>query len=203
MSKNFQIIIVGVGGQGILTVSDILGTSAIKAGLKPIMSEVHGMAQRGGVVVTEMKIGDYYSPLIGDHSADAILSFEPLEAYRALKKARKGAYIVTNNQPLVPPNVSIGKAEYPDIEDMFDKIKKSGFKFVSIPALQLANSAGTSRAGNVVMLGALSAVPNFVMSREEVESAISDRVSAKWLDINMKAFALGYEEAERQLNKNE
>ena len=202
MSKNFQMIIVGVGGQGILTVSDILGTSAIKANLKPIMSEVHGMAQRGGVVVTEMKIGDFYSPLIGDYSADAILSFEPLEAYRALKKARKGAYVITNSQPLVPPNVSTGQAEYPDIQDMFEKIKESGFKFVSIPAIQMAQSAGTSRAGNIVMLGALSAIPDFVLSRKEIESAISDRVGAKWLDMNLKAFALGYEEAERQINAN-
>ncbi len=199
MNKNFQIIIVGVGGQGILTVSDILGTAAIEEGLKPIMSEVHGMAQRGGVVVTEMKIGNFFSPLVGDGSADAILSFEPLEAYRALEKAHKGTFVVTNSEPLVPPNVSIGKAVYPPLDKMFGNIKNMGLGFIAIPAIELAVKAGTSRAGNVVMLGALAAVPGFILSRESLEKAIKSRVAEKWLDVNINAFSLGYEEAKRQI----
>ncbi len=197
--RNFQLIIVGVGGQGILTVSDILGTAAISENLKPIMSEVHGMAQRGGVVVTEMKLGNFASPLIGDGQADAVLSFEPLEAYRALRKAHQGSYIITNSEPLVPPNVSIGKALYPDINEMFENIKKAGLKFVSVPALELAQQAGSTKVGNVVMLGALCAVPDFVLSRESIEKAIKSRVSEKMAEVNLTAFNLGFSETQKQL----
>ena len=175
MNKNFQLVIVGVGGQGILTVSDILGTAAIEDGIKVVMSEVHGMSQRGGVVVAEMKMGGYSSPLIADGAASAILSFEPAEAYRTLSKAHKGTYVITNIEPLVPPGALMGKESYPQPDDLIVKMKNAGLNAAGIPATDIASQAGTSRAGNIVMLGALSAVKEFPVKIETIEKVISEK----------------------------
>jgi len=195
MSKSLQLVIVGVGGQGILTVSDILGTAAIEEGLSAVMSEVHGMAQRGGVVTTEMKIGDFSSPLVADGEADIILCFEPAEAYRILSKASKKTRVVTNMEPLIPTSVSIGQAKYPDVQQLLQNMKDSGLLVVGVNAIELASKAGSAMAGNVVMLGAMSALDNFILSRESMEKALKKRISPKLLDVNLKAFDLGYQSA--------
>lgn len=195
MNKSLQLVIVGVGGQGILTVSDILGTAAIEEGLNAVMSEVHGMAQRGGVVTTEMKIGDFSSPLVADGEADIILGFEPAEAYRILRKASRKTRVVTNIEPLIPPSVSIGQGKYPRVEDLLQHMKDSGIAVVGVNAIELAKKAGSVMAGNVVMLGAMSALDNFILSRESMEKALKKRISPKLLDVNLKAFELGYEAA--------
>jgi indolepyruvate ferredoxin oxidoreductase beta subunit len=195
MSKSLQLVIVGVGGQGILTVSDILGTAAIEEGLSAVMSEVHGMAQRGGVVTTEMKIGNFSSPLVADGEADIILGFEPSEAYRILTKASKKTRIVTNMEPLIPTSVSIGQAKYPDVQQLLQNMKDSGLSVVGVNAIELASKAGSAMAGNVVMLGAMSALDNFILSRESMEKALKKRISPKLLDVNLKAFDLGYQSA--------
>ncbi len=195
MTKSLQLVIVGVGGQGILTVSDILGTAAIEEGLNAVMSEVHGMAQRGGVVTTEMKIGDFSSPLVANGEADIILGFEPAEAYRILIKASKHTRVVTNIEPLIPPSVSIGQGKYPMVEELLQHMKDSGIAVVGVNAIELAKKAGNAMAGNVVMLGAMSALDNFILSRESMVTALKKRISPKMLDMNLKAFELGYEAA--------
>lgn len=190
MDKKFQLVITGVGGQGILTVSDILGTAAIRDGLKAVMSEVHGMSQRGGIVISEMKIGDFSAPLIADHSADAILSFEPAEAYRILRKAGRGTYVVTNLRPLLPAGALMGREPYPDPALLIDNMRRAGLRAVGVPADDLAAEIGMRRAGNIVMLGALSAAEGFAVSLDSIRGVISDRFP-KFADKNVEAFEKG------------
>ncbi len=192
--------IVGVGGQGILLASKVLGRAALDKGLDVWMSEVHGMAQRGGVVVTTVKIGEkVYSPLIGDGDADVILGFEPVETYRAMKKASEKTWIVTNTAPIVPFTVSSGKQEYPKLEHVFDSIQKVSDKVVKIDAKELAEEAGAAIAQNIVMLGALTATGVIPFSKEEMQKSIRNSVPERFVDVNLKAFELGFESAKGQM----
>ncbi|MGM0405875.1 MAG: indolepyruvate oxidoreductase subunit beta [Thermoplasmatota archaeon] len=199
--KRTNLEIVGVGGQGILTSSQVIGKAALEKGMDVYMSEVHGMAQRGGVVWTTVKIGEkVYSPLIGSGEADAVLSFEPIEAYRALEKASKDTWIITNISPIVPFTVSVGKEEYPDIEEMFADLEEKSDKLLKIDAEKLAKEAGAAITQNIVMIGALTATDVLPVSKEEIIGSIERQVPEKFIDINKKAFELGYEEAKAQMN---
>jgi indolepyruvate ferredoxin oxidoreductase, beta subunit len=192
MNKHLQLIVVGVGGQGILTVSELLGTAAILEGVNAVMSEVHGMAQRGGVVTTEMKIGDFRSPLIEKGAADIILGFEPLESYRILEKASKKTRIVTNIEPLIPPSVSLGQGTYPPVDQIIDTMKKAGLNVVPVRALELARQAGSTVAGNIVMLAAMASLEGFVFAKESLLEALTKKIAPRLLELNLKAFELGY-----------
>lgn len=200
--KRTNLEIVGVGGQGILTSSQVIGKAALEKGMDVYMSEVHGMAQRGGVVWTTVKIGEkVYSPLIGSGEADAILSFEPIEAYRALEKASKDTWIVTNISPIVPFTVSVGKEEYPDVEEMFADLEDKSDKLLKIDAEKLAKEAGAAITQNIVMIGALTATEVLPVSKEEIVESIERQVPKRFIDINKKAFELGYQEAKGQMNE--
>lgn len=200
--KRTDLEIVGVGGQGILTSSQVIGKAALEKELDVYMSEVHGMAQRGGVVWTTVKIGEkVYSPLIGSGEADAILSFEPVEAYRALEKASKDTWIVTNISPIVPFTVSVGKEEYPDVEEMFADLEDKSDKLLKIDAEKLGKEAGAAITQNIVMIGALTATEVLPVSKEEIIESIERQVPEKFVDINKKAFELGYQEAKKQMNE--
>ncbi|MFO7792800.1 MAG: indolepyruvate ferredoxin oxidoreductase subunit beta [Candidatus Saliniplasma sp.] len=193
--------IVGVGGQGILLSSQVLGKAALERDMDVYMSEVHGMAQRGGVVWTTVKIGDkVYSPLIGSGEADAVLSFEPIEAYRALEKASKDTWIVTNISPIVPFTVSVGDGEYPEVEEMFASLEEKTDRLLKIDAEKLAKEAGAAITQNIVMIGALTATDVLPVSKEEIIESIEKQVPEKFIEINKKAFELGYGEAKRQMN---
>ncbi len=196
MKINIQIV--GVGGQGILTASKILANAALADGLNVIMSEVHGMAQRGGVVESSIRIGDVYSPIIGNGKADVILSFEPMEAYRALDKANKDTKIVTNIEPMVPFTVTIGQGEYPPVGGLIEGIKKVTPHVYSFDAFALAREAGTEKAANVVMLGALSALGILPISPEKMKETVALTVPAKFRDVNMKAFEMGFEAVKKE-----
>ncbi len=192
--------IVGVGGQGILLASKVLGGAALDKGLDVWMSEVHGMAQRGGVVVTTVKLSEeVYSPLIGDGDADVILGFEPVETYRALSKASKDTWIVTNTAPIVPFTVSVGQQEYPDLNDIFESVEKVSDKFIKIDAKKLAQKAGAVIAQNIVMLGALTATGALPVSKENIESSIRKNVPERFVEVNLKAFELGFKTAQEQM----
>lgn len=192
--------IVGVGGQGILTSSQVLGKAALEKDLDVFMSEVHGMAQRGGVVVTTVKIADkVYSPLLGEGEADVILSFEPIEAYRAIDKASKDTWIVTNTSSQVPFTVSVGKEEYPDLDDLFGSLEKETDKLIKIDAEKLAKEAGAAITQNIVMIGALTATGALPLSKEDMLESIRDNVPEKFVEINEKAFELGYEAVRDQI----
>ncbi len=191
MKINIQIV--GVGGQGILTASKIIANAAIAEGLNIVMSEVHGMAQRGGVVESSVRIGDVHSPIIGDGKADVILSFEPVEAYRALDKANGETKIVTNISPVVPFTVTIGQGKYPEVDVLIENMKKVTPHVYTFDAFSLARQAGTEKAANVVMLGALSALNILPISAEKMKETVKFTVPEKFRDVNMKAFDLGYD----------
>lgn len=186
MTKN--IMIVGVGGQGTLLASRILGNTVINEGYDVKVSEVHGMSQRGGSVVTYVKYGDkVYSPIIGKGEADIILAFEMLEAYRALPYLKKGGRIIANTQEMDPMPVITGAMEYPS--DISGKLSECADVTLA-DALSLAEKAGSIKAVNVVLIGVMA--KNTDIAYDKWIETIKTTVPAKFLDINMKAFDLGY-----------
>ncbi len=187
--KNCNILIVGVGGQGTLLASRVLGAYGQNAGYDVKLSEVHGMSQRGGSVVTHIKLGDkVYSPIVEEGTADFILAFEELEGYRMAHYLKDGGTMFVNTQEIMPMPVITGKAEYP--QNIIDTIKSKGKNIIAIDALTLAREAGSTRAVNTVLIGAL--MNRFGASLEETESAIEKAVKPSILDINLKAVRLGY-----------
>lgn len=186
MTKN--IMIVGVGGQGTLLASRILGNTVINEGYDVKVSEVHGMSQRGGSVVTYVKYGEkVYSPIIDEGEADIILAFELLEAMRALPYLKKGGKIIVNNQTIDPMPVITGAAHYPEsiIEKLSDKVET-----LPIDALKLAKEAGNIKAVNVVLIGVMAKSTD--IPYENWIETIKTTVPEKFLDVNLKAFELGY-----------
>ncbi len=186
MTKN--IMIVGVGGQGTLLASRILGNTVIDEGYDVKLSEVHGMSQRGGSVVTYVKYGDkVYSPIIGKGEADIILAFEMLEAYRALPYLKKDGVMIANTQSIDPMPVITGAMQYPD--NIKEKLSKK-IKLIDVNALELANEAGNMKAVNVVLIGVMA--KNTDISYEKWLETIKKTVPPKFLEANLKAFDLGY-----------
>lgn len=183
-----SIMIVGVGGQGTLLASRILGNTVINEGYDVKVSEVHGMSQRGGSVVTYVKFGDkVYSPVIDLGEADIILAFEQLEAYRALPYLKKGGRMIANTQKMNPMPVITGAAQYP--ENILDKIAEKA-DLVSVDALKLAEQAGNIKAVNVVLIGVMAKSTD--IPYDKWVETIKTTVPPKFLDVNQKAFELGY-----------
>lgn len=188
MQNTKNIMIVGVGGQGTLLASRILGNAVISEGYDVKVSEVHGMSQRGGSVVTYVKYGDkVFSPIIDRGEADMILAFEKLEAARALPYLKEGGTVILNDREIAPMPVITGAAEYPDglVADIAAKAK-----VIAIDALSLSLEAGSAKAVNVVLIGVLARSSD--ISKEVWIQTIKDTVPAKFLDLNLKAFELGY-----------
>ncbi len=183
-----NIMIVGVGGQGSLLASKLLGRLLLTKGYDIKVSEVHGMSQRGGSVVTYVRFGDkVYSPIIDKGEADFIVSFELLEAARYTEYLKKDGKIVTNTQQMNPMPVITGVAEYP--ADLVNKMKNIDISVDALDALSLAEEAGSSKAVNIVLMGKLSNYFDF--SEDDWMKAIEESVPAKFLELNKKAFALG------------
>ena len=186
MTKN--IMIVGVGGQGSLLASKLLGHLLLTEGYDVKVSEVHGMSQRGGSVVTYVRFGEkVYSPVIDKGEADFIVSFEKLEAARYVQYLKKGGRIVVNTQEIDPMPVIIGAADYP--EQLVEKIQALDISVDAMDCLSLANEAGSVKAVNIVLMGRLSKY--FDMPVEKWEKAIEECVPAKFIELNKKAFHLG------------
>ncbi len=186
MTKN--IMIVGVGGQGTLLASRILGNTVINEGFDVKVSEVHGMSQRGGSVVTYVKYGEkVFSPIIDKGEADIILAFEMLEAYRALPFLKSGGKIIVNGQKMNPMPVITGACEYP--ENIAEKIAQKAHVTV-IDALSLAKEAGNIKAVNVVLIGLMAKSTD--IAYDKWVQTIKTTVPEKFLDVNLKAFDLGY-----------
>ena len=185
-----NILIVGVGGQGTLLASRILGRYAQLKGLDCKLSEVHGMSQRGGSVVTHVKMADKVSsPIVALHDADIVLSFEKLESERYLNFLKDGGVVVVNTQQILPMPVICGMKEYPT--DVLEQVKTRGINVVEADALSIAESVGSAKAVNVVMIGALSKYMNF--DKDKMTEAIKGTVPPKFLDMNLAAFEKGYE----------
>ena len=183
-----NIMIVGVGGQGSLLASKILGWLLLNEGYDVKVSEVHGMSQRGGSVVTYVRFGEkVYSPVVDKGEADFIVSFEILETARWLPYLKDGGQIVTNTQQIDPMPVITGAAVYP--AELTEKIKATGAKIDAMDCLSLAKEAGSPKAVNIVLLGRLSHY--FDISPENWDKALAANVPPKFLELNRKAFALG------------
>lgn len=184
-----NIMIVGVGGQGSLLASKLLGRLLVDEGYDVKVSEVHGMSQRGGSVVTYVRYGDkVYSPIIEDGEADFIVSFEKIEAARWLPCLKKDGKIIVNTQQIDPMPVIIGKAQYP--ADALEKIKEEGAFVDAIDALSIANDAGNAKAVNIVLMARLAKY--FDIGYDKWIKAIENTVAPKFVELNKKAFELGY-----------
>lgn len=187
--KTKNIMIVGVGGQGSLLASKLLGRLLLTRGYDVKVSEVHGMSQRGGSVVTYVRFGERVcSPVIDEGEADFIVSFELLEAARWTKYLRPGGKIIANTQQINPMPVIIGAAQYP--ENLAETLRTS-FDTDAFDALSLAEQAGSSKAVNLVLMGRLSKY--FTFPQAEWQQAIEQSVPPKFIEMNLKAFALGME----------
>jgi indolepyruvate ferredoxin oxidoreductase beta subunit len=188
MMKTKNIMIVGVGGQGSLLASKLLGRLLMNEGYDVKVSEVHGMSQRGGSVVTYVRYGDTVSsPVIDTGEADFIVSFELLEAARMISFLAPDGQIITNTQQIDPMPVITGAAAYP--EKLADQMKATGAKVDAFDALKLATDAGSSKAVNIVLMGRLSQY--FTLPEAAWIKAIEESVPAKFLELNKKAFELG------------
>lgn len=184
-----NILIVGVGGQGTLLASVLLGNLGLMKGYDVKLSEVHGMAQRGGSVVTHVKISEdtVNSPLIEKGDADVIIAFEELEAYRWLPYLKKGGTVYVNTQQIMPMPVIMGKAKYP--EDIMETLEKDAGSLKAIDALSMAEECGTVKAVNVVLLGAAS--NDLPFDEDAWIKVIEENVKPKFVELNKKAFYMG------------
>lgn len=184
-----SILIVGVGGQGTLLASKLLGSVLVSSGYDVKVSEVHGMSQRGGSVVTYVRYGENVaSPIIDKGEADVILSFELLEAARYLPFLKKGGTIVTNTQQIDPMPVITGAAQYP--EELGTKLEKMGVKVIACDALGTAAEAGSAKAVNIVLLAKLAR--QLDIPKETWLKAVEENVPEKFRELNLKAFELAY-----------
>jgi indolepyruvate ferredoxin oxidoreductase beta subunit len=197
--KTYNVYIAGVGGQGVVRTSIIIGLACFKKGVNVVMSEIHGMAQRGGSVPAEMKIGDAYSPIIEKGGADLLISFEPAESLRAMDKLSKDTVAVINTQPIIPVTVALGTSVYLDPKIYIDELKSKLKRVVVLDAESMAREAGNILSLNMVMLGASSATPGFPVEKEFLVAAMKENLPAKAIDANLRAFDMGFELAEKEL----
>ena len=192
-----RLIIVAVGGQGNLLASKVLGEAALIEGVEVRMSEIHGMAQRGGVVESAIVFGDAQSSIISDGEADILLGFEPAETLRALGRCAANTRVITNTATLPPFTVGIGKGPYPEVDTIKEVLQKKTASLVAIDAMALAKEAGSPMSVNIVLLGALIQTGALGFARDSVIEAIKRRTKAAFLDMNLKAFELGFEAAQK------
>ena len=194
MKNTYKIYLIGVGGQGTVKASTIVGEAAMKKGLNVVMSEIHGMAQRGGTVVTELKIGEAHSPLIEEGAADLLIAFEPTEALRSLNKINRESFVIVNSAPIVPFTVSLGISEYPELSLVFEELKAKIKNLVVIDAQKVAKEAGNIISENMVLLGAAVATPNFPVDKELIIQSIKENLPPQSVEVNLRAFERGFEE---------
>ncbi len=181
-----------MGGQGIIKTSIVIGEAAISGGNGVVMSEIHGMAQRGGVVSTELKIGDSKSSIIEEGKTDLLLAFEPLEAVRAAPKANTNTAIIFNTSSIMPFNISASENPYPDLSDILDTLKSRSDNVFALDAEKMAKKAGHILSLNMVMLGAATAVSDFPLKKETILESMRANLPENSLPINMKAFEDGF-----------
>ncbi len=194
--KTTRVIIVAVGGQGNLLASRVLGEAALIADVQVRMSEIHGMAQRGGVVESSIVFGDSESTIISDGEADVLVGFEPSETLRAVNKCNSKTIMITNLSPTMPFTVNIGKGVYPDLEVLQKLIREKAANLIAFNATTLAKEAGNVMAVNMVLLGALIQTKTLPISTDHVKTVIRTRTKQDFVQINVTAFDLGYSAAQ-------
>ena len=189
---SYSIYISGVGGQGIIKTSVIIGEAAMLEGYDVVMSEIHGMSQRGGSVSTELKIGNFKSSIVEESKADLILAFEPIEVLRGLDKANKDTTLIFNTFPIVPSTLTQTGETYPEIDDIIKNLKENFDSVYPIEGNGLAKDAGSILSLNMVLLGACVANDSFPLSKETVETAMKHNLAPKFHEMNLKAIENGY-----------
>lgn len=193
--KPTRLIIVAVGGQGNLLASKVIGESALLADIPVRMSEIHGMAQRGGVVESSIVFGDAQSTIISDGEADVLVGFEPSETLRALNKCNPSTVVITNLAPLSPFTVTVGSGIYPDLGVLQSLIRSKAAKLIAFNAESLARDAGNILSVNMVLLGALIQTGKIPLTKEIVKEAIKTKTKKIFVESNLKAFELGFSKA--------
>ncbi len=198
--KEINIIICGVGGQGVVLVSELLGSAAVRDNVKVKGSEVLGMAQRGGSVFSNLRLGgDVIAPMTPDGKCDVLIAVEPSEALRNIRYLAKNSVVVLNTTTVMPYTVYLGKSGYPTQEQIIKKLREVTDRIITLDASGLAKEAGSAQAANVVMLGALFGTGLMPVKDETAKEAILARFKAKVGEINIKAFDLGYQQVKKAL----
>lgn len=187
-----RIFFTGVGGQGTLLATRMVGEAALAEGLPVTMSEIHGMAQRGGVVESSVVIGKVFSPTIPDGEADILMAFEPLEALRAIPKCHTGSLIIASTAPIVPFTVAVGQSTYPEVAELEHAIKERISNLLWLDAVELARKAGSERASNTVLVGVLAGTGRLPIARRSWEEALQKTLPPRLVEINRQAFEAGY-----------
>lgn len=191
-----RLIIVAVGGQGNLLASKVIGEAALMSDVPVRMSEIHGMAQRGGVVESAIVFGDAQSTIISNGEADVLVGFEPVESLRALNKCNSNTVVITSLAPLSPFTVTTGSSKYPSLNALKALIRKKTAKLISFDAAALAKEAGNVMSVNMVLLGALIQTGTVPLSAENIKEAIMKRTRKAFVESNLKAFEIGFVAAE-------
>jgi len=201
MKNIYKIYLTGVGGQGIVRVSTIIGEAAMRKGLNVVMSELHGMAERGGIITTEVKLGDASSALIQNGNADLLFAMEPVEALRSLEKVGPNTSAIVNSAPVIPFTVSLGIDTYPEIPKIIAELQGKIRNLFVIDALELARKAGDTIASNIVMLGAAAAIPGFPVEKELLLTSMKETFPASTIEVNYAAFESGYKTILSEISK--
>ena len=191
--ESWRVFFTGVGGQGTVLATRVLGEAALLAGIQVVVSEIHGMAQRGGVVESAVILGALQSPVVSDGEADILMAFEPMEALRALRKCSKHSLAIVNTSPTAPFTVSSGRDRYPDISAMMKTVANHVGKLIAFDARSLAEEAGSDLGVNMVMLGTLMRYGKMPFGREMVEAVLESRTRKAFLEINRRALELGFQ----------
>ncbi len=198
--KELNIIIAGVGGQGVVLLSELLGNAAVHEGLKVRGSEVLGMAQRGGSVFSNIRLGsDVEAPMTADARCDILVAVEPSEGLRNIQYLNSTTTVILNTRKVIPATVSMGKSTYPEIDQIVAKLKAVTSKVITVDANDLAEKAGNRQSTNVVMLGTLFGSGKVPIAVDTMKAFIRERFAGKAADVNIKAFDLGYEAAHKAL----
>jgi indolepyruvate ferredoxin oxidoreductase beta subunit len=193
--KTARVVIVAVGGQGNLLTARVLGEACMASGVPVRMSEIHGMAQRGGVVESSVVVGPARSAIISDGEADVLVGFEPAETLRAVRRAHKGTLVITNTSPLPPFTAAIGKGVYPDVERVLGLLRQKTARVISMDAQKLAREAGNPLSMNMVLLGALIRTGVLPVTADAAREVIATVTKKAFVTENARAFDLGYEAA--------
>jgi indolepyruvate ferredoxin oxidoreductase beta subunit len=198
--KELNIIIAGVGGQGVVLLSELLGNAAVRDGLKVRGSEVLGMAQRGGSVFSNIRLGgDVEAPMTADAKCDVLVAVEPSEGLRNIRYLNQTSTAILNTRKVIPATVSMGKSTYPEIDQIVAKLKTVTRQVITVDANDLAEKAGNRQSANVVMLGTLFGSGKVPIRIETIKAHIRERFAGKVAEVNIKAFDLGYEAAQKAL----
>jgi len=190
--KEYNIVLCGVGGQGTILASKVIAQTAVRLNQKCRVGETHGMSQRGGSVISHVRIGEnIYGALTPDAHGDLMIAFEPVESLRYMNYLKKDAYIILNNQPIIPTSVNSGLATYPAYTEIINHLTQISKNIIDLPATKLSEEIGGVLFLNMVVLGTAVKVPGFPYSKEQMMESIKELVKPQFIDTNLRAFEAG------------